>query len=58
MELQFAFLCFLVAQNYDSFEHWKQLVVSGGVWCVVDGVQGSDMSCNPAKSWNGHFPSY
>ena len=29
VELQFAFLCFLVAQNYDSFEHWKQLVVSG-----------------------------
>lgn len=26
VELQFAFLCFLVAQNYDSFEHWKQLV--------------------------------
>ena len=20
--------------------------------------QGSDTSCNPAKSWNGHFPSY
>ena len=27
VELQIAFLCFLVAQNYDSFEHWKQLVV-------------------------------
>lgn len=26
VELQFSFLCFLVAQNYDSFEHWKQLV--------------------------------
>ena len=24
-ELQFAFLCFLVGQNFDSFEHWKQL---------------------------------
>ena len=25
-ELQFSFLCFLVGQNYDSFEHWKRLV--------------------------------
>lgn len=25
-EVQFAFVCFLVAQNYDSFEHWKRLV--------------------------------
>jgi len=25
-ELQFSFLCFLVGQNYSSFEHWKQLV--------------------------------
>ncbi len=22
-ELQFAFLCFLVGQNYDCFEQWK-----------------------------------
>jgi len=26
VELQFSFLCFLVAQNYDSFEQWKHLV--------------------------------
>jgi len=26
VELQFSFLCFLVGQNYDSFEHWKHLV--------------------------------
>merc|ERR1712083_695578 len=26
-ELQFAFLAFLVGQNYDSFEQWKRLVV-------------------------------
>jgi A1 cistron-splicing factor AAR2 len=26
VELQFSFLCFLVGQNYDCFEHWKQLV--------------------------------
>ncbi|XP_023323214.1 protein AAR2 homolog [Eurytemora carolleeae] len=26
-ELQFSFLCFLVGMNYDSFEHWKELVV-------------------------------
>eukprot|EP00088_Acartia_fossae_P003655 TRINITY_DN11560_c0_g1_i9.p1 TRINITY_DN11560_c0_g1~~TRINITY_DN11560_c0_g1_i9.p1 ORF type:complete len:371 (-),score=66.65 TRINITY_DN11560_c0_g1_i9:199-1311(-) len=25
-ELQFSFLCFLVGQNYGSFEHWKALV--------------------------------
>ena len=25
-ELQFAFICFVVGQNYDSFEHWKCLV--------------------------------
>ncbi|KAK7482501.1 hypothetical protein BaRGS_00026212 [Batillaria attramentaria] len=25
-EIQFAFICFLVGQNYDSFEHWKRLV--------------------------------
>ncbi|KAK7094011.1 protein AAR2 homolog [Littorina saxatilis] len=25
-EIQFAFICFLVGQTYDSFEHWKQLV--------------------------------
>ncbi|XP_076451650.1 protein AAR2 homolog [Babylonia areolata] len=25
-EVQFAFICFLVGQNYDSFEHWKWLV--------------------------------
>lgn len=25
-EIQFAFICFLVCQNYDSFEHWKHLV--------------------------------
>lgn len=25
-EIQFAFICFLIAQNYDSFEHWKTLV--------------------------------
>ena len=26
-EIQFAFLCFLVGMNYDSFEQWKRLVV-------------------------------
>eukprot|EP00092_Neocalanus_flemingeri_P029465 GFUD01031995.1.p1 GENE.GFUD01031995.1~~GFUD01031995.1.p1 ORF type:complete len:396 (+),score=120.40 GFUD01031995.1:36-1223(+) len=26
-EIQFAFLCFLVGTNYDSFEQWKKLVV-------------------------------
>lgn len=25
-EVQFAFICFLIGQNYDSFEHWKWLV--------------------------------
>jgi len=25
-ELQFSFLCFLVAQNYNSFEHWKNMI--------------------------------
>ncbi|KAK6173072.1 hypothetical protein SNE40_016601 [Patella caerulea] len=25
-ELQFAFVCFIVGQNYDSFEQWKRLV--------------------------------
>ncbi|XP_041373332.1 protein AAR2 homolog [Gigantopelta aegis] len=25
-EIQFAFVCFLVGQNYDSFEQWKKLV--------------------------------
>jgi len=25
-ELQFAFVCFLVAQNFNSFEHWKSLI--------------------------------
>lgn len=24
-ELQFSFVCFLVGQHYDSFEHWKRL---------------------------------
>lgn len=33
VELQFSFICFLVAQNYDSFEHWKQLVV---IMCGCD----------------------
>merc|ERR1719431_268632 len=32
-EMQFAFLCFLVGQNYDSFEHWKRLL---GVLCRCD----------------------
>ena len=32
------------------------LVIVTVVIMVV--VQGSDTSCNPAKSWNGHFPSY
>ena len=26
-ELQFSFVCFLVGQHYDSFEHWKRLLV-------------------------------
>ena len=26
-ELQFSFVCFLVGQHYDSFEHWKKLLV-------------------------------
>ena len=26
-ELQFSFVCFLVGQHYDSFEHWKHLLV-------------------------------
>jgi len=25
-ELQFSFVCFLVGQNYDSFERWKKLL--------------------------------
>ncbi|CAL1530086.1 unnamed protein product [Lymnaea stagnalis] len=25
-EVQFAFICFLIGQNYDSFEQWKKLV--------------------------------
>lgn len=25
-ELQFSFLCFLVGQSLEAFEHWKQLV--------------------------------
>ncbi|KAI8789044.1 protein AAR2 [Biomphalaria glabrata] len=25
-EIQFAFVCFLIGQNYDSFEQWKKLV--------------------------------
>jgi len=25
-ELQFCFLCFLLGQNYESFEHWKMMV--------------------------------
>jgi len=25
-EIQFAFLCFLIGQNYDAFEQWKKLV--------------------------------
>lgn len=25
-EIQFAFICFLIGQNYDSFEQWKKLV--------------------------------
>ena len=25
-ELQFAFICFLIGQNYDGFEQWKKLV--------------------------------
>ena len=25
-EIQFSFICFLIGQNYDSFEHWKKLV--------------------------------
>jgi A1 cistron-splicing factor AAR2 len=24
--MQFAFICFLIGQEYDSFEHWKSLV--------------------------------
>ena len=32
-ELQFAFLAFLVGQNYDSFEQWKRLVV---LLCTCD----------------------
>lgn len=26
VEMQFAFICFLVGQNYDSFEQWKKIV--------------------------------
>merc|ERR1711864_16883 len=32
-EIQFAFLCFLVGQNYDSFEQWKRLLA---VMCRCD----------------------
>jgi len=32
-EIQFSFLCFLIGQNYDSFEQWKQLVV---LMCCCD----------------------
>eukprot|EP00096_Caligus_rogercresseyi_P014423 TRINITY_DN6939_c0_g1_i2.p1 TRINITY_DN6939_c0_g1~~TRINITY_DN6939_c0_g1_i2.p1 ORF type:complete len:105 (-),score=11.21 TRINITY_DN6939_c0_g1_i2:283-597(-) len=26
-EVQFAFICFLVGQHYDSFEQWKNLLI-------------------------------
>ncbi|XP_013415495.2 protein AAR2 homolog [Lingula anatina] len=32
-ELQFAFICFLIGQNYDGFEQWKKLV---HVLCTSD----------------------
>jgi len=32
-ELQFSFICFLVAQNYDAFEQWKQLLK---MFCTSD----------------------
>ena len=32
-ELQFSFICFLVGQHYDSFEHWKQLL---RLFCSAD----------------------
>lgn len=32
-ELQFAFVCFLVGQSLEAFEHWKQLV---GLLCSCD----------------------
>jgi len=32
-ELQFSFICFLVGQNYDAFEHWKQLL---NMYCTCD----------------------
>jgi len=32
-ELQFSFICFLVAQNYDAFEQWKQLLK---MFCTCD----------------------
>ena len=32
-ELQFSFICFLVGQHYDSFEHWKHLLK---LFCSAD----------------------
>ena len=32
-ELQFSFVCFLVGQNYDAFEQWKQLL---RMFCTSD----------------------
>ena len=32
-ELQFSFICFLVGQNYDAFEQWKQLLK---MFCTCD----------------------
>lgn len=32
-ELQFAFVCFLIGRNYDSFEHWKCLL---SLFCGCD----------------------
>lgn len=34
-EVQFAFICFLIGQNYDSFEQWKWLVHT---MCTSDGA--------------------
>ena len=32
-ELQYSFICFLVGQNYDAFEKWKQLL---RMFCTSD----------------------
>ena len=41
-ELQFSFLCFLVGQHYDSFEHWKRLLI---MLCTCEDAIGKIETC-------------